>query len=301
MNREGEENLRKVAAKAKIRSVAEQVKAVALAIAVIATTISAVHVTQLTAYASDKEVEMVWLGKPAHVWWDTETIGAWSTVKKAHEYQVKLYIADDVDRDEENWKNIDVDDLGLEAVMVRRVTENRCDFTEYMNDLHTYFFTVQATPRLNEQAYVVEGSKIASPDINFKGEYVLGITTGKWRNYLEGSRYETEDGDYLTGGWHLIWGTWYFLNEQGYRVNGWQTLDGVRYYFDEYGQMAEGWLQLDGNWYYADSDGAMQTGWVMTEPGCYYYLKEDGVMLHDCDVDGYWLGSNGLCTEYTAK
>ena len=76
MNREGEENLRKVAAKAKIRSVAEQVKAVALAIAVIATTISAVHVTQLTAYASDKEVEMVWLGKPVHVWWDTETIGA---------------------------------------------------------------------------------------------------------------------------------------------------------------------------------------------------------------------------------
>lgn len=293
MNWEGDGNLKKAAAKTGFVA--------ALAIAVLVTAISTVQATRLTAYASDKEVETVWLGKPAHVWWDTDTIGSWSTVKKAHEYQVKLYIADDVDRDEEDWENIDVDDLGLEAVMVRRVTENRCDFTEYMNDLHTYFFTVQATPRLNEQAYVVAGDKVASPDTNFKGEYVLGITTGKWRNYLEGSRYETEDGDSLPGGWHLIRGTWYFLNEQGYRVNGWQILDGVRYYFDEYGQMAKGWLQIDGNWYYANSDGAMQTGWVMTEPGCYYYLNEDGVMLHDCDVDGYWLGSDGLCTEYNAK
>lgn len=265
---------------------------------ILAMTVSA---TSMTTFASDKEVETIWLGEPAHVWWENDTTGAWSNVKRAKEYQVKLYIADDVERNEDNWRDIDVDALGLEAVMVKRVTDNSCDFTAYMKDLHTYFFTVQATPRLNEQTYVKAGEKVASPDTDFKGEYVLGITDGRWRNYLEGSRYEKVDGDLLGGGWHLIRGSWYFLNDAGYRLSGWQDIEGSRYYFDEQGRMAEGWLEIDGNWYYADSDGSMQTGWVMTEPGCFYYLDENGVMLYDCEIDGYWLGANGLCTEYEMK
>ena len=59
---------------------------------------------QFSSYASDKAVETVYLGTPAHVWWVTETTGKWSSVSKAHEYQVKLYIADSVDRDEDNWR-----------------------------------------------------------------------------------------------------------------------------------------------------------------------------------------------------
>lgn len=262
------------------------------------TVVMAVMIPCVPIYASDKEVETVWLGSPSHVWWDTETVGTWSTVKKAHEYQVKLYISDDVDRDEDNWRETDVDGLGLEAVAVFRVTENQCDFTEYMNDLHTYFFTVQASPRLNEQAYVIAGEKVASPDTDFKGRSVLGITTGKWRNYLEGSRYEVEEGIYLTGGWQLIRGSWYYLDENGYRVSGWHWIDDDRYYFDEYGKMQKNWIFLDESWYYADSSGVIQTGWIMTEPGCYYYLDETGRMLSDCTVDGYLLGSDGLCTEY---
>ncbi len=253
------------------------------------------------AYASDREAETVWLGKPSHVWWENDTTSAWSNVKRAQEYQVKLYLADDVDRDEENGRGIDVDALGLEAVMVKRVTDNSCDFTEYMSDFHTYFFTVQATPRLQEQAYVMPGEKAVSPDTDFKGEHVLGITDGKWRNYLEGSRYETADGDFLPGGWHLIRSTWYYLDDRGYRLTGWWEIDGNTYYFDDQGQMAEGWIFQEENWYYADSDGSIQTGWVMTEPGCYYYMDERGVMLSDCEVDGYHLGADGLCTEYQEK
>lgn len=253
----------------------------------------------MSVYASDKAVETVQLGKAAHVWWDSDTVGAWSSVKKAHEYQVKLYLSDDVERDEENGNYIDADGLGLEAEAVYRVTENRCDFTEHMSDLHTYFFTVQAVPRLNEQAYVMAGEKMASPDTKFQGKQVLGITEGTWRNYLEGSRYETADGTYLPSGWHLIRGSWYYLDEQGYRVSGWQEIENCRYYFDDYGKMQKGWISLEDNWYYADSDGVIQTGWVMTKPGCYYYLNEAGVMLHDCEAEGYWLNSDGLCTTYT--
>lgn len=246
------------------------------------------------ALASDKAVEQVYLGEPKYVWWENYTLGKWSSVSKAHEYQVKLYIADNVDRDEENWREFDWDDEGLEAVMSKRTTETSCDFSEYMEDLHTYFFVVRAVPKVSELAYVSNGAWVASPDVDFRGQQIQGITGGKWRNYLEGSKYEDADGQFLSGGWHLIRGTWYLLDENGYRLSGWQTVDGKRYHLDESGRMAVGWFQQDGAWYYAGKDGAIQTGWVMDQPGKYYYLNADGTMAHDTTVDGYWLDSSGL-------
>ena len=112
---------------------------------------------QFSSCASDKAVETVYLGTPAHVWWETDTTGKWSSVSKAHEYQVKLYIADGVDRDEDNWRKVDFDDEGMkeaECVMTKRTGETSCDFSAYMDDLHTYFFVVRATPKVSEQAYV---------------------------------------------------------------------------------------------------------------------------------------------------
>lgn len=249
-------------------------------------------------YAADKAVETVYLGAPKHIWWETETVGKWSSVSQAHEYQVKLYVADDVDRDEENWRMVDFDDESMvdaECVMTRRTSQTSCDFTEYMNDLHSYFFVVRATPKVSEQAYVVAGDWVASQDVDFRGSENQGITEGKWRNYLEGSRYEDGDGNFLPGGWHRIRGSWYLLDEGGYRLKGWQTVDGNRYYLSEDdGRMATGWFVWEDHWYYADKSGVLQTGWVMDTPGNYYYLNEDGTMAHDTEVDGYWLGADGL-------
>lgn len=272
--------------------------AAALSAAVFFTTAAGVaEVMVFSAYASDKAVEQVHLGAPQHVWWETDTVGKWSSVSKAHEYQVKLYIADSVSRDEENWKYIDFNDedtLEAECVMTKRTSELSCDFTNYMNDLHSYFFVVRATPKVSEQAYVSAGEWVASPDVDFREKQVQGITEGKWRNYLEGSKYEDGDGNFLPGGWHLIRGSWYLLDADGYRLDGWQTVDGDRYYLGETGQMATGWFVWDGNWYYADQSGKMQTGWVMDQPGKYYYLNEDGIMAHNVMVDGYWLDDSGL-------
>jgi len=245
-------------------------------------------------WASDRAVETVYLGVPAHVWWETDTQGKWSSVKHAHEYQVKLYIADNAERDEENWRAFDPEDEGLEAVVTKRTSETSCDFSEYMNDLHSYFFVVRATPRVSEQAYVVSGDWVASPDVDFRGRAVQGLTGGKWRNYLEGSRYEDADGNLLGGGWHLIQGDWYLMDADGYRMSGWQTAGDARYYLGEDGRMATGWFVFAGAWYYAGADGAVQTGWIMTEPGKYYYLDETGAMLRDTVVDGYQLGADGL-------
>ena len=262
-----------------------------------ATMASITAVFLVPAYASDKPVEQVYLGEPKYVWWETDTVGKWSSVSKAHEYQVKLYIADNVSRDEENWKKIDFDDEDVaeaECVMTKRTSDTSCDFTSYMNDLHSYFFVVRATPKVSEQAYVTAGRWTASPDVDFREKQSQGIMEGKWRNYMEGSRYEDGDGNFLPGGWQLIRGSWYLLDENGYRQSGWQTVDGSRYYLGEGGQMATGWFVWEENWYYADKSGKMQTGWVMDKPGKYYYLKEDGTMAHDTTVDGYQLDSDGL-------
>lgn len=248
----------------------------------------------LTAWASDKAVEQVYLGEPKYVYWESDTVGRWSSVSKAHEYQVKLYLADNVDRDEENWRAVDWENEEMEAVMTRRTSELTCDFSGYMNDLHSYFFVVRATPKISEQAYVTAGEWVASPDVDFRGQAVQGITEGTWRNYLEGTQFEDVDGNPLGGGWHRIKGGWYLFDENGYRQTGWQTVDGDRYYLNEDGRAATGWFVYGDDWYYADADGRVQTGWVMDQPGKYYYLKEDGTMAHDTEVDGYWLGSDGL-------
>lgn len=231
------------------------------------------------ARASDKAVETVYLGEPKHVWWESNTLGRWTPVARAHEYQVKLYLADWVERDEENLRSFDSEAEGLEAVMTRRTSDTSCDFSEYMNDLHSYFFVVRATPRVSEQAWVVNGSWTASPDVDFREKPSRGITGGTWRNYLEGSRYEDGDGEFLPEGWHLIEGFWYLLDEKGYRLTGWQSVEGTRYYLGTDGKMATGWFLLEDDWYYAKADGSVEGGRVMTEPGMWYELDENGKLI----------------------
>ena len=265
---------------------------------------SALPSMHMHAYASDKAVETVYLGTSKHAWWETDTVGKWSSVSKAHEYQVKLYLADDLDLDVDDEEDgaVTLTDAKLneltqdaECVMMKRTSQTSYDFSLYMKDLHTYLFVVRAVPKLSEQQYVKAGDWTVSTVADFKENQVQGITGGKWRNYLEGTKYETEDGNFLTGGWQRIQGVWYLFDENGYRLSGWQNVDGVRYYLDEEnGMLATGWFVWNENWYYADKSGAIQTGWIMDKPGKYYYLNEDGTMAHDTVVDGYTLDSKGL-------
>lgn len=246
----------------------------------------------LTAWASDEPVELIWLGEPEHVWWETDTSGKWSSVEDANEYQVKLFISDHVERDEENWREVDWSDEDLEAVVTARTSRTSFDFSGYMEDGRSYFFAVRATPKSNEQAYVQAGGWTASKDADMKAE-AMGLTGGTWRNYLEGSRYEDENGEFLGSGWHRIEGSWYLFDENGFRLTGWQTADGKKYYLDGEGKMAEGWFVYGDDWYYAGPTGELQTGWVMDKPGCYYYLDGEGRLLRDAWVDGYWVDSTG--------
>lgn len=175
---------------------------------------------QFSSCASDKAVETVYLGTPAHVWWETDTTGKWSSVSKAHEYQVKLYIADSVDRDEDNWRKVDFDDEGMEeaeCVMTKRTGETSCDFSAYMDDLHTYFFVVRATPKVSDQGYRLTG----------------------WQE-RDGNRYYLGENGQLATGWFVWNDNWYYSDKTGVMQTGWvMTEPGKYYYMDESGVWVE--------------------------------------------------------------
>ena len=66
---------------------------------------------------------------------------------------------------------------------------------------------------------------------------------------------------------------WKYRNADGsYACSMWKEIEGKWYYFDVNGYMLTGWIEVDGKWYYCDTSGAM---------------------LHDTDIDGYKLGSDG--------
>lgn len=212
------------------------------------------------------------LGEAENTWWADDTTAAWTSVTKAKQYQVRLY---------EN----DV------PVAKLTVNNNRADFGEYMKDGFQYYFEVRAVAKNSEQSHVEDGAWVASKTVELSSR---GDTSGRWRNYLKGNKYQLEDGSYASSGWKLVFGGWYYFDEEGYAKTGWLNLDGTHYYLEPDGRMKTGWKELDGGWYYFGKDGAMAVGWIQPEPGKWYYLNEDGVMAVDTVVDGCRLDASGL-------
>lgn len=56
---------------------------------------------------------------------------------------------------------------------------------------------------------------------------------------------------------------------------------------------ANKWEQIEGEWYVFDENGYMRKGWYQ-EGDKWYYLNENGTMAHDTEVEGYYLGSDGV-------
>lgn len=242
--------------------------------------IGAFLMISMPTYASDKAVDTTYLGTPEHVRWESDTVGSWTSVSKAQEYQVKLYCADFIGRDEESLQDFDWEEAEEEVVMVQRTTAQRMNFTDYMQDGYTYFYAVRAVPKLSQQETVKAGDWVASADVDFRNKQVIGIIEGTWRYFLAGTMYELEDGTFLSNGWSYIRGEWYLFDESGYRLTGAQYLDGKSYYLDEEGVLQIGWMQFGENWYYSDENGVLQAScWIEYLPGQFYYLGEDGRMV----------------------
>ena len=119
----------------------------------------------------------------------------------------------------------------------------------------------------------------------------------------------------------MVWksnSTGYWIEDKSgwYPVSKWLKIDGVWYYFDENGYMASGewrdgcWLSSNGayeyegtivwknnssGWWIEDTSGWYAANCWQKIDGLWYYFGASGYMTTNSYVDGYWLGSDGVC------
>lgn len=198
-------------------------------------------------------------------------VAHWKKVEKAKEYEVLLYRGD----------------TRIKRVCVKAA---KVDLSEYMENNQVYTFAVRAIPTDSQRNYRA-GEWLFSEEL-----YVdwLGTTSGRWRVYSTGKKYQKEDRTYCANGWEMIQGDWYYFNAEGYVQTGWIQVGDKQYYLDGDGKMKTGWLQSGENWYYLGVSGDMKIGWVETAPGEWYYMDADGKMLANTIVEGYQLNEKGL-------
>ena len=134
---------------------------------------------------------------------------------------------------------------------------------------------------------------------------------GKWYDVNGNQTYEG------TLSWKSNSTGWWVEDSAGwYPVSQWQRIDGVWYYFNSSGYMASGeyyngyWFNSDGSWddqYYLTWK-SNSTGWWVEDKsgwwpssswlkvdGSWYYFNSSGYMVTSQYVDGYWIGSDGVC------
>ncbi len=119
------------------------------------------------------------------------------------------------------------------------------------------------------------------------------------------------------GSWnfnHIGW--WYEDSSGWYPKSQWQKINGKSYYFEQDGYMAVNqWVNgqwIDGNgytnykykgswhisskgWWYGDTSGWYAKDCWQKINGSWYYFDYDGYMVTDTVVEGYEIGSDGIC------
>lgn len=111
--------------------------------------------------------------------------------------------------------------------------------------------------------------KIISSD-HERREYFLVVTRGKDNSQTSNSTTQSANSQNIQTG-----GSWQYKKADG--------------------TIAIGWTSIGREWYYFDSTGSMKTGWLQDASGKWYYLNESGVMVKDTVINGYKIGSDGVC------
>lgn len=99
-------------------------------------------------------------------------------------------------------------------------------------------------------------------------------------------------GEKQKDGWNKVDNNWYYFKDND-SCKGWLKENDKWYYLDNNGVMKTGWMKYNNSWYYLNEDGSMKTGWLLNNKK-YYYLKSSGEMAYNEQVDGYYLGHNGV-------
>ena len=122
--------------------------------------------------------------------------------------------------------------------------------------------------------------------------------TGKleWKNNSIGWWIEDTTGWYPVSSWQKIDGKWYYFSSSGYMASN-EYVDG--YWINGDGSMSNDyylmWKSNTAGWWAEDKSGWWPSLQWLKVDGCWYYFDASGYMVTNKYIDGYWIGSNGVC------
>ena len=209
-------------------------------------------------------------------------------------------------------KSYTVNDLDDNSIL--RINGKLMDYPEYQVTA-TYLVIDRSGNPYKNGASDKGGSGDSGSGSSDKGGS-SGSGKGEWRD----GKYYNPDGSQTYGGilsWKANANGWWVEDSLGwYPVSSWQIIDGKWYYFNSSGYMAANewvdgcWLSSSGAWEY-DGIGSWKSdsyGWWFEDTsgwwaascwqkidGYWYYFDGSGYMVTNTYIDGYWIGSDGVC------
>ena len=117
-----------------------------------------------------------------------------------------------------------------------------------------------------------------------------------WKSNSTGWWVEDTAGWFPKNSWQKIDGAWYYFKPDGYMASG-EYYNG--YWFNSNGSWDSTyfltWKSNSSGWWVEDKSGWWPSARWMKIDGSWYYFNGSGYMATNQYVDGYWIGSNGVC------
>ncbi len=165
---------------------------------------------------------------------------------------------------------------------------------------------------VNGKFTITEGDKpepAPQPETNYKNEWVDGqwygadgntdyAPKGSWKQNASGWWYEDTSGWYPVSCWQKIDGLWYYFKHDGYMassewINGWWCdADGSCTYAG-----VGSWKSDSNGWWYEDTLGWYAVSSWQKIDSIWYYFGNDGYLVTNQYVDGYWVNADGAWAE----
>ncbi|MCR5227094.1 MAG: DUF6273 domain-containing protein [Eubacterium sp.] len=117
-----------------------------------------------------------------------------------------------------------------------------------------------------------------------------------WKCNSTGWWVEDTTGWYPVACWQKIDGIWYYFNAAGYMASN-EYVDG--YWLNSNGSCSDEyyltWKHNSKGWWVEDKSGWWPSLQWLKVDGCWYYFNSTGYMVTNKYIDGYWIGSDGVC------
>ena len=145
-----------------------------------------------------------------------------------------------------------------------------------------------------------KSAKYANEWVNGKWYDANGKQTYKetmsWKSNESGWWIEDTSGWYPVDQWQKIDGTWYYFKPDGYMAAN-EYYKG--YWFNSNGSWDDryflSWKQDSTGWWVEDKSGWWPSSSWLKIDGYWYYFDASGYMVTNQYIDGWWIGSDGVC------